>query len=345
MWTRRSFFAGSAAVAAAGMLDQTATTVHAQTIPPVTTITGNGEWTYRAVPNWGTLPEGSTYGGTHGAIATDVAGNIYVATQSSTGVLVYSPDGVLQRRILQDYPEVHSMVHQQDVSGERFHVTVQKGTAEANWLYLNVKPDGTVLRKITAPPEAGFTAPNAWRLTAAVPAPDGDLWIANGYGDCRLFRFDKAGNYKAAYAGKGTTDGMFQCSHGLAVDTRYDQPLLLVCDRENRRLVHMDFDGTFVRTLTMHMRRPCQVSFHGDYAIVSELEGRVSILDKDNAIVAFLGDNPNRAMWAKYDLDPASVAPAFFSAAHGCLIDAQSNIYASDWNKTGRVSKLERVKL
>ena len=344
-WTRRNFFAGSTTVAAAGMLGQTATATHAQTIPPVTAITGNGEWAYRVVSNWGALPKGTTYGGTHGAIATDAAGDIYVATQSSTGVLVYSPDGVLQRRVLQDYPEVHSMVYQQDSNGERFHVTVQKGTTEANWLYLTVKPDGTVLSKITAPPEAGFTAPNAWRLTAAVSAPDGDLWIANGYGDSRLFRFDKAGNYKAAYAGKGNTEGMFQCSHGLAVDTRYDQPLLLVCDRENRRLVHMDFDGKFVRTLTMHMRRPCQVSFHGDYAIVSELEGRVTILDKDNAIVAFLGDNPNRAMWAKYDLDPASVSPAFFSAAHGCLIDVQSNIYISDWNKTGRISKLERVKL
>jgi hypothetical protein len=343
IWTRRSFLAGWAAVSATGALPPSAAPAQAQAASPITAITGNGEWTYRAVPNWGALAAGTSYGGTHGAIATGAAGNIYVATQSSTGVLVYSPDGTLQRRILTDYPEVHSMVHQQDVTGELFHVTVQKGTPEANWLYLAVKPDGTVVRKITAPPEAGFAAPNAWRLTAAIPAPDGDLWIANGYGDSRLFRFDKNGNYKAAYAGKGSADGMFQCSHGLAVDTRYDQPLLLVCDRENRRLVHLDFDGRFVRTIAMHMRRPCQVSFHGEHAVVSELEGRVTILDKDNAIVAFLGDNPDRTVWAKYDLNPALVAPALFSAAHGCLIDAQGNIYISDWNKTGRVSKFVRL--
>lgn len=341
-WTRRSFLASSAAVVVASSSNQQ-TTAHAQTASPASTITGNGEWTYRTVNHWGALPAGTTYGGTHGAIATDAAGNIYVATQSSTGVLVYSPDGTLLRSILKDYPEVHSMVHEQDPSGERFHVTVQKGTPEANWLYLTVKPDGTVLRRITAPRDAGFATPNAWRLTAAVPAPDGDLWIANGYGDSRLFRFDKTGDYKAAYAGKGIADGMFQCSHGLAIDTRYDQPLLLVCDRENRRLVHMDFDGKFVRNIAMHMRRPCQVSFYGEHAVVSELEGRVTILDKDNAIVAFLGDNPDRTMWAKYDLNPATVAPALFSAAHGCLIDSHGSIYISDWNKTGRVSKFERI--
>jgi hypothetical protein len=38
------------------------------------------------------------------------------------------------------------------------------------------------------------------------------------------------------------------------------------------------------------------------------------------------------------------IAPAFFSAAHGCHIDAQANVYISDWNRTGRLTKLARVK-
>jgi hypothetical protein len=37
------------------------------------------------------------------------------------------------------------------------------------------------------------------------------------------------------------------------------------------------------------------VNLHGDYAVVSELKGRVTILDKDNVPVAFLGDNPQHA--------------------------------------------------
>jgi hypothetical protein len=310
---------------------------------PVEVQTGNGEWTYRVVPGWGRLPAGTTFGGTHGGIATDKAGQIYVSTQSTTGVLVYDRQGVLLRTIAHEYPEVHSMVHAEENGEEYFYATVQKGTEKENWLFLKMKTDGTVVQKITAPPEAGFKAPNAWRLTAAVPWPDGSIFIANGYGDSRIFRFDKNGTYRASFAGKGKTDGLCDCSHGLAVDVRYDQPLLLVCDRENRRLSHFDFDGKFVRHVALHLRRPCQVSFHGDYALVSELEGRATILDRDNVPVAFLGDNPRHSQWANYAVQPREIVPACFSAAHGCYIDSDANVYVSDWNQSGRVTKLERV--
>jgi hypothetical protein len=305
-------------------------------------VTGNGEWTYKVVPDWGHLPAGLTFGGTHGAIATDSTGHVYVSTQSETGILIYTPEGVFKRSIATEYPEVHSMFHVQEGADDYLYTTVQKGTPRENWLFVKMKTDGTVVQKITAPPQAGFKAPNEWRPTAAVTGPDGSIFIANGYGDSRIFHFDKNGEYRGAWGGKGTSDGLFDCCHGLAVDTRYDQPLLLVCDRENRRLCHLDFDGKFAGTVTQHLRRPCQVTFHGDYAVVSELEGRVSILDKDNAPVAFLGDNPKKTQWANYQLQPNEIGSAFFSAAHGCHIDQQSNIYVSDWNQTGRVTKLVR---
>ena len=307
------------------------------------TQTGNGEWTYEVVPDWGQLPAGSMFGGTHGAIATDKAGRLYVSTQSETGILVYSPDGALKTRIATAYPEVHSIFHSEEGVEEYLYTTVQKGTPKENWLFVKMKTDGTVVQKITAPPKAGFKAPNEWRLTAALPGPDGSIFIANGYGDSRIFRFDRNGEYRASFGGKGTEDGLFDCSHGLEVDTRYEQPLLLVCDRENRRLCHFDFDGKFVRTITEHLRRPCQVSFHGDHLLVSELEGRVTILDRDNVPVAFLGDNPQKTQWANYRLQPRDIAPAMFSAAHGCHIDQQANIYISDWNQVGRVTKLIRT--
>ena len=174
------------------------------------------------------------------------------------------------------------------------------------------------------------------------PAPDGSIFIANGYGDSRLFRFDKNGNYRASYAGKGKTDGLFDCCHGLAVDTRYDQPLMLVCDRENRRLCHFDFDGKFVSTVTQHLRRPCQVSFHGDCAwslnwkAASPFSTATTLRWPSSATIR------KRQQWANYQLQPGDIAPAFFSAAHGCHIDQQANIYVSDWNHTGRVTKLAR---
>lgn len=77
--------------------------------------------------------------------------------------------------------------------------------------------------------------------------------------------------------------------------------------------------------------------------MVSELEGRVVILDRENVPVAFLGDNPQHSQWANYGLDPAAIAAVTFSAAHGCFIDKEANIHVSDWNRTGRITKLTRA--
>jgi hypothetical protein len=343
-FNRRTFMSAAGIVAAEPTMS-TLLPAETKTSASPAVLTGNGEWTYEVVPSWGSLPSGTNFGGTHGAVAQDNAGNIYVSTQSSTGVLVYNRDGSLIRTMANAYPEVHSMVHAEEHGEEFFYATVQKGTPAENWLFIKMKTEGTVVMKITAPGEAGFKAPNEWRLTAAVPAPDGSIFIANGYGDSRIFRFDKNGNYKRSFAEKGNCEGQLDCSHGLTLDLRYDQPLLLICDRENRRLCHFDLDGKYVRTVTQHLRRPCQVSFKGDYAVVSELEGRVTILDGDNVPVAFLGDNPQKPQWANYELDPHDINAGVFSAAHGCFIDSDANILVSDWNHTGRVTKLARRRI
>lgn len=345
----RRHFSGIASLASLAALLPLQTPAHAEgeesSMSARKMQTGNGQWTYRVVPEWGRLSVGKVFGGTHGAIATDKSGLLYVSTQSKTGVLVYDRDGRLLRTIAQEYPEIHSMHHAEEGTQEYFYATVQSGTPKESWLFLKMKTDGTVVQKITAPAEAGFRAPDEWRITAAVVGPDRSIYIANGYGDSRIFKFDQRGNYQGSFAGKGTADGKCDCSHGLAVDMRYGEPLLLVCDRENRRLSHFNFDGRFVRHIALHLRRPCQVSFLGEYAIVSELEGRVTILDKDNVPVAFLGDNPHQVQWANYKLKPSEIAPATFSAAHGCHVDQQANIFVSDWNETGRVTKLKRIEI
>jgi hypothetical protein len=63
------------------------------------------------------------------------------------------------------------MFHAQEGADEYLYITVQKGTPNQNWLFVKMKIDGRVVRKITAPPQAGFRAPNEWRLTAAVTGP------------------------------------------------------------------------------------------------------------------------------------------------------------------------------
>jgi hypothetical protein len=132
--------------------------------------------------------------------------------------------------------------------------------------------------------------------------------------------------------------------HGLKVDLRYGAPRLLICDRENRRLFHTDLEGNWLGEYATHLRRPCAVSIHGDHCAVAELEARVTILDKSGTPVSFLGDNPDRKQWANFKVEPKNMSLGIFTAPHGLSFDKDGNLYVEDWNQTGRVTKLVKLK-
>ena len=132
--------------------------------------------------------------------------------------------------------------------------------------------------------------------------------------------------------------------HTLSIDSRFAEPRLLVCDRENRRLQHFSLDGKFIGVHATGLNRPCAVSFHGDYVAVAELEARVTILDKAGKVVAHLGANDNKAQWAKFGVKPEDQRVGIFSAPHGLSYDKAGNLYVQDWNVAGRVTKLEKLK-
>jgi DNA-binding beta-propeller fold protein YncE len=179
--------------------------------------------------------------------------------------------------------------------------------------------------------------------TGVAVGPDGSLYIADGYGANWVHRFDKDQKYVSSFGGPGAEPGKFQTCHGIGLDKRGEKPLLLVCDRANRRLQHFDLDGKFVAVIAENLRLPCAVSFHGDKVAIAELEGRVTILDKDNKEVAHLGDNPDPAQRANYNVPPAEMKPGIFTAPHGVSFDHAGNVYVMDWNASGRVSKFKHV--
>jgi hypothetical protein len=211
--------------------------------------------------------------------------------------------------------------------------------------------DGRVEWTLGVPKESGFydqpadakKKPTAYRPTAIAVGPDGRIYVADGYGASVIHVYSPDRKYVKTIGTRGEGDGQFKTCHGLALDSRYGAPLLLVCDRENRRLVHLDLEGRFVRTLTTGLRRPCAVSIQGEHVAVAELEGRVVVIDKAGKIVAALGDNPDQKQWAQFKLAPEHWRDGIFIAPHGVSFDAAGNLFVQDWNFTGRFTKLQRA--
>ncbi len=298
---------------------------------------------YRSVPDWCQVPEGrETLGPTHGAIVVDKAGMIYCSMDSGEyGILVYRPDGSLLRGIAKGLTGIHGMCIREEDGEEKIYAAQLSTSA-----VLKLDLDGTVAWSIEGPPmESGkYEKASQYKPTAVAVAPGGDVYVADGYGANWIHQFDASRKYIRSFGGPGKGSGQFSTCHGLALDVRGKTPLLLVCDRENRRLVHLDLDGNWIGVVAEGLRRPCSMAFCGEFLGVAELEGRVSVFDGSNRPVAHLGDNPERDHWANYRVPVSQWKEGVFNAPHGLAFDKGGNLLVMDWNASGRISRLDLVR-
>ena len=278
-------------------------------------------------------------GNTHGGVVIDREGLIYSNTDTERSILVHRPDGTLVRAMAAKYPGIHAMDIHEENGVEYLYAAHLAGKQ-----VLKLRLDGSLVWALGIPMESGKydENPGAYNPTGIAVAPDGRIYVADGYGLQWVHVFGPDLRYQASFGGRGTEPGRFQTCHGLAIDTRGSEPRLLVCDRENRRIQRFDLDGTFIDVPVEGLRRPCAISITGDELAIAELEGRVTVLDEDFELIGHVGDNPDSSQWANNGVPPSAWKDGVFTAPHGCCLDAEGNLYVSDWNANGRLSKIER---
>ena len=304
---------------------------------------GCGVMTFDTVPGWGLRPDGkSALGPTHGAVVIDKAGNIY--TSAKKGVFVFSPDGKVIRRFLGDeYSNIHDMEIREEGDGE-FIYGARNNNAEG--IKFNAET-GDIVLKLPFPEESGLDL-KKFNPTAITVAPNGDIFLSDGYASNHIFKFDKTGKYLMHFGTKGNDLKQFNTAHGMTLDTRYDPPRLLICDRNHEpkgRLLHYDLDGNFIDEVVTGLGMPTSAAVQGDYVSVPDLHGRLVILDKSNTIMAVLGHNAgSRTTRVNFNVPQDQWIEGIFSGTHGSYWDKDGNLYVQDWNVSGRIMKLVRVR-
>src|SRR3954452_9696969 len=303
---------------------------------------GCGLMTFDTVPGWGLLANGhSALGPCHGGVAVDKGGNIYV--RGAKGVVIFSPEGKVVRSFLGDnYSNIHDLkIREED--GKEFVYGARNQNAEG------IKFDaesGEVVLRLPFPEESGLKL-KKFNPTAITVAADGDIFLSDGYASNHIFKFDKTGKYLMHFGTKGNVLKEFNTAHGMTLDTRYSPPRLLICDRNHEpkgRLLHYDLDGHFIAEVVTGLGMPTSAAIQGDFVSVPDLHGRVVILDKTNTIIAVLGNNPDPAKGANYNIPQDQWVEGAFSGTHGSYWDKDGNLYVQDWNVAGRIMKLVRVK-
>jgi hypothetical protein len=279
---------------------------------------GCGIMTFDTVPGWGLDETGkSVLGSTHGGVAIDKAGTIW--TTSSLGIFGFSPEGKVVRRFLgKEYSNIHDIKIDSDADGEFLY-----GARNAAGEGIKVHPaTGEILLKLGIPAESGLNL-EKWSPTAITVAPNGDIFLADGYASNIIFKFDRSGKYLKHFGTKGNELKEFNTAHGMTLDTRYTPPRLLICDRNHKP------KGRLVQ---------------GDFVSVPDLHGRLVILDRSNTIMAVLGFNPDPSTRSNHNVPQEKWIEGIFNGTHGSAWDAEGNLYVQDWNVSGRIMKLVRVK-
>lgn len=303
---------------------------------------GCGLMTFDTVPGWGLRPDGtSALGPTHGAVVIDKEGNIYTSAQK--GVVVFSPEGeVIQSYLGDQYSNIHDM-EIRDEDGTEFIYAARNANAEG----IKFKAHGgEIVLKLPFPTESGLDL-KVFNPTAITVAPNGDIFLSDGYASNYIFKFDKTGKYLMHFGSKGNDLKQFNTAHGMTLDTRYDPPRLLICDRNHApkgRLLHYDLEGNFIEEVVTGLGMPTSVAIQGDYVSVPDLHGRLVILDKSNTIIAVLGHNSDPNTRVNFNVPQEQWIEGIFNGTHGSYWDKDGNLYVQDWNVSGRIMKLVRVK-
>lgn len=345
--TRRKFVATVTAAACAPSFvratDKTGTKVP---------IVGQGEHQYEAFHDWGELPRTLKYGNTHG-VCEDSQGNIYIHHTVGAGsadqdtMVIFDRKGKFVRSWGRQFKGgAHGLtIHKE--GNEEFlylcdyeHGIVTKRTLKGEEVFTLGYPAESDAYK---PKDSTSTVP--YRPTNVAIAPNGDIYVGDGYGSSFINQYNHKAEFVRSFGGLGKAEGQLDCPHGLWVDTRGNAPLLVVADRGNSRLHRFTLEGKHVDFILGTSKMPCNFDERNGAIVIPDLLSKVVILDSTNSLVGTLGNGEySKEDWNTVRNQPArTFTPGRFVCPHGACFDHEGNIFVVEWVESGRVTKLRKV--
>ncbi len=315
---------------------------------------GSGHQTYEAVEGWGTLPEGMKYGYGCGVVV-DGQDRVYVTSRSTNpAVAIFDRKGTLLETWGNDFadkvglsPEqvkdtAHGIYWSKEGREEYLYwtenVSTNKEGAKFGKRVYKTDLRGRILYEIGNVAKQGSTSQKfEWtNPTDVAVAPNGDIYVVDGYGSQRVSRFDSNFMHLRTIGARGKEHGQFNTCHGIWIKTRRGQePEVYIADRHNDRIEIFSLELDYKRTLRGDVRNPCCFYQHKGYMFVPDLASRVTIFDAEDKLVAHLGDGKGAA--------DNKTNPALFAAPHAMCVDSRGDFYVVEWVDFGRPRKFKHT--
>ena len=277
----------------------------------------------KLVNNWAKMPKGWNFGETSG-VAVDKMDHVWVFNRGPHMVIEFDRDGKMLQS-WNDLPITSSHGIQVDPDGNVWLVDVK-----GHQLF-KYSRDGRLLMAFGNAGKAvgdndskyAYNQPTGLRFL-----PNGDFYVSDGYGNSRVVKYSKAGEWLAMWGKKGTGDGEFNLVHDVAVD---GAGKVYVADRTNNRIQVFTADGKFLEKWT-NLGSPWGLAYVDNEQAIYMCDGvnnRVVKVDLKGKVIGVLGG--------------FGKVPGKFDFPHHMAVDSQGSIYVSEI-KNWRVQKFSVVK-
>jgi sugar lactone lactonase YvrE len=303
---------------------------------------------YRAVENWGKLPEGRTWGSTSGIDIDRDGTSVWVAERCGAFAppslmkpgTPFACDGSNLPPILK-FDSAGNLVksfgaglllfpHGLHVDRDgNVWVTDGLGKDGKGHQVFKFSPEGQVLLTLGKAGIAG-NGPDEFNAPSAVyVAPNGDIFVADGHGgntNARIVKFNKDGKLIKTWGKKGSGPGEIDIPHTLAMDSR---GRLFVGDRQNNRIQIFDQDGNYVDQWFQFSRPSGVFIDKNDIIYVADSESESVSKNHDGWKRGIRIGKVNDGSVTAFIPDPKEKTTGT-SAAEGVTADANGNIYGAE---------------
>lgn len=301
---------------------------------------GTGKYTYKLVEGWFKIPDGWTFPDVP-SVTVDSQDRVYIYSRGTEHpISIFDREcNLLKWWGAGQFSNAHNGCIGPDGSfycADNGNHTVTKFDADGNLLMTlgtKDKPSNTGyvarsggMRDSLASIQGG---PPFNRPTGVALSSSGEIYVSDGYGNCKVHKFSPDGKLLLSWGEPGTGPGQFMLSHSIYVD-RKDR--VWVGDRENSRIQIFTAQGEFISEWR-DVWRPTNVCMDKDDTVyVSELDRRVSIFTIDGKLLA------------RWDSPGGDDETALLVAPHGIAVDSRGDIYVSEvchsHNKFDRGSRI-----
>jgi hypothetical protein len=334
-------------------------------------IIGHGSHRYRVHQGWGNLdPIKYPVKDCHEMIMDAKGRLIMVGNHTDNNVLIYDKSGKLLDHWGIRYVHGHGLTYWESGGEEYLFISdcARDGTLAGTGSVIKTTLDGRELMILEHPSKYGaYEEDEVWSPTETAIAPNGDIYVADGYGACKVLQYTAEGEYiRTIGEGRGHGDYNFMTAHGVCIDHRTETPTLLITSRAENCFKRYSLEGKHLETIHLPGAYVCRPVIKGDYLYAgvcwsSEIlyttedhqthpyhhspnTGFVTILDKDNKVIS----NPGGAAPSYKDdkLQTMLQDPELnlFHHCHDVCIDEDENLYICEWNAEGAYPiKLERI--